>query len=111
VYRVEGIGTELAFTANASRRDSMLSPMDHKVIEDWWAPASVEILNADGAAERLAQQANHWPLWPALVLIAGLLLIAETIYVHRLCPRTNPKAADAVVPVHGLMKSVVEKSA
>ena len=45
-------------------------------------------------------------MWPMLVLIAGALLIAEAIYVHWLCPRGNPKAAEAVVSQRGLLKTM-----
>jgi hypothetical protein len=110
VYRIEGAGSKpIVFVANAPRGDSPLSTMAAKALEEWWSPAALQVLSADEASEELAQQSSHWPLWPLLVLIAGLLLIAETIYVHWLCPRVNPKAADAVVPKRGMMKPVKEK--
>ena len=46
---------------------------------------------------------------PMFVLFAGMLLVAETIYVHVLCPRANPKAAEAVVPKRGVLKPVTGK--
>ena len=107
VYRVEGAGKKnFAFTVNTGRTDSGLSPMDAKALEAWWAPATVEIVSAETAAQQLEQQANAWPVWPALVALAALLLLAESVYVHRLCPRANPKAADAVVPQRGVMRPV-----
>jgi hypothetical protein len=109
-YRVEAGGKNSALVVNAGRGDSPLSPMDASTLESWWAPVPIEILSADAFGQRLDQQAHHWPLWPMLVVLAGLLLIAETIYVHRLCPRANPKAVDAVVPQRGVLRPVGEKS-
>lgn len=108
-YPVEGAGA-ITFTVNASRTDSPLAAMDAAVLAEWWAPASLDVVSADAAREQLGRQWSHWPVWPALVLLAGLLLIAETIYVHRLCPRANPKTAEAVVPQRGMMKPMAESS-
>jgi hypothetical protein len=106
-YRVETADAKtIVFTVNASRTDSPLSPMDKQALEEWWSPVPVEVLGMEDAAAQLAEQSRHWPLWPMLVLVAGVLLVAETVYVHVLCPRANPKAADSVVPKRGMMKRV-----
>jgi hypothetical protein len=105
-YRAQGEGKTHAFVVNASRADSPLRGMDAKTLEAWWAPASVEIVSMEAAMQQLQQPSNHWPLWPALIALAGLLLLAETVYVHRLCPRANPKPADAVVPRRGVMRPI-----
>ena len=108
VYRIEGSDKKpLAFTVNTPRGDSPLSPMDAKALAEWWSPVVPEMLSAESAGQRLETPSRAWPVWPALVLFAGMLLVAETVYVHRLCPRANPKAAEAVV---GIMKPVGEKS-
>ncbi len=107
VYRVEGLGKQnLVFVANASRTDSPLGSMDAESLKAWWSPADLEILGADAASQRLEQREFQWPLWPALIVMAGCLLLAESVYVHHLCPRANPKTADAVVPQRGLMKPI-----
>ena len=109
-FRIEGAGkNNIVFAVNAPRTDSPLSPMDAQALTEWFAPASVDIVSAESASQQLGEQSSHWPLWPALVLLASLLLIAETIYVHLLCPRANPKTADAVVPQRGVMRPVGEK--
>jgi hypothetical protein len=109
-YRIEGAGKNaMIIVANAPRRDSPMVAMDAKALEDWWSPAGFEVVSAETAAEQLGQQSGHWPLWPLFVLIAGILLVAETIYVHRLCPRANPKAVKAVVPKRGVLKPVEAK--
>ena len=104
-YRVEKAGKDdLVFAVNASRTDSRLAPMDAKVLTEWFAPTAIEIVTTESAQQQLSQQSSHRPLWPALVLLAAFLLVVETIYVHRLCPRANPKSADAVVAERGVMK-------
>ena len=85
--------------------------MDAKALEDWWSPVTLEVLGSEAAAEQLGQQSGGWPLWPLFVLLAGVLLVAETIYVHRLCPRANPKTVKAVVPKRGVLKPVEAKQA
>lgn len=103
-FRVESADkSSLIFTVNAARGDSPLRAMDTKALEEWWAPAAVEVLSAETAAQRLEAPTPAWPLWPTLVLLAGILLVAETVYVHRLCPRADPKAAQAVP---GILKPV-----
>jgi hypothetical protein len=104
IYRVEGTdGKPLVFCVNASRGDSPLRPMDVNALEEWFAPLAVEVLSVETARERWQAPTRAWPVWPVLIALAGVLLIAETIYVHRLCPRANPKKAEAVV---GLLKPV-----
>ncbi|HZZ77951.1 MAG TPA: BatA and WFA domain-containing protein [Gemmataceae bacterium] len=106
-YRIEIAGKKpFVLVANAPRRDSALAAMDAKSLQDWWPGVELEVISADAAAEQLSQQSSHWPLWPLFVLLAGMLLVAETIYVHRLCPRANPKTVEAVVPNRGVLKPV-----
>ena len=71
----------------------------------------MNIVSFENAMQELADLPSHWPMWPLLVLVAGMLLVAETIYVHWLCPRANPTAAKAVVPKRGMMKPVGETTA
>jgi len=104
-YRVEGSKGNIGrFVVNVKRFDSAMQAMDGATLTDWWAPAHVELMTTDAAAQEIDQQSRHWPIWPALVLLACVLLIAETIYVHWLCPRANPKTADAVVTGQGMLK-------
>jgi hypothetical protein len=113
VYRVERpgkAGSDFAFAVNVGRDGSALAPMDGKTLEEWWQPAALELLSADAAAERFAAESGGWPLWPTLVLGACLLLVAETVYVHRLCPRLNPAVAASVVPQRGLLNPLSEKA-
>ncbi len=106
VYHVEIDGkTEKAFTVNTSRTDSPLSPMDGEALKAWWSPADVEVIAAEDALRRFTATPAPWPVWPMLVVLAALFLIAEAIYVHHLCPRANPTAADGVVPQRGVLRT------
>jgi hypothetical protein len=107
VYRVELQGDSAKawpFTVNASRDASPLTPMDAKTLEEWWSPAEFELIGGDAALARLDATSTGWVLWPALVMLAGIVLLAETIYVYRLCPRSNPAVVESVVPHRGIMK-------
>jgi Aerotolerance regulator N-terminal/von Willebrand factor type A domain len=111
VYRIEGVGKKgFVFTVNAARTDSPLSPMDRSTLEAWWSPAPVDITSAETARERIEPSSGGWPIWPTLIVLAGLLLIAETIYVHRLCPRADPKAAAGIVARRGVIEPVGGKA-
>jgi len=107
VYRVERDGKLLfPLVVNAGRGDSPLGTMDAKDLAEWWAPASFEMLSPETMAERLQTASSYRMLWPALVFLGGLLLLGETIYVYRLCPRVNDVVAESVVPQRGLLRPV-----
>jgi hypothetical protein len=112
VYRVERAGKDdVVFAVNADPSASPLTPMDTRTLEQWWAPAAVEFLSAEDAARRFGGGTSGFPLWPALILAACLLLLVETIYVYRLCPRLNPAVAESVVSRRGLLRPLNEKTA
>lgn len=102
-YRGEQAGKPFAFVANVNRAGSPLTAMDGATLESWWAPASVEVVNVETATRQITQS-GAWPLWPALLFLAGLLLLAETIYVHRLCPRSDPAVVESIVPQRGVLQ-------
>jgi hypothetical protein len=109
IYRVERPGkSAVPFAVNVSRDGSALTPMDAKVLAEWWQPANVEMLSQDQATERYASDSAGWPLGPLLVLAGCLLLLVETVYVYRLCPRLNPSAAASVVPQRGLLRPLTQ---
>jgi hypothetical protein len=85
--------------------------MESKTLHEWWAPAVVETLREEAVAERLSgAPASSWPLWPALVLFAALLLLVETIYVAVLCPRAAPTLVGSIVPHRGLLRPLNENT-
>jgi hypothetical protein len=86
VYRVEQAGQGAgSFVVNASRGRSALAPADGKTLQAWWSPTSLETLTPETAAGRLSAADSAWPMWPALVLMAGVLLLLESVYVAVLC--------------------------
>jgi hypothetical protein len=107
VYRVERSGGTVkgfAFVVRVGPGDSVLTAMDAATLKKWWEPARLEIVRHDEAAKRLAERTGVGDLWPWLIVLAGVLLLAETYFVYRLCPRPNPTAADAVVHKRGLLR-------
>jgi len=113
IYHVvveDGSAKAWSFAVNSGRDASPLTPMDSKTLEEWWVPAEFELVRGDAALARLETGLTGWTLWPALVLLAGILLLAETIYVYRLCPRSNPAVVESVVPQRGIMKPMGESA-
>jgi hypothetical protein len=112
VYRVEPRepGKGWSFAVNTGRAASPLVPMDADALAAWWSPADFELVGIDAALARLDAAGHGWSLWPLLIVLGGLVLIAETVYVNRLCPRSNPVVVESVVPQRGILKPVTEKS-
>jgi hypothetical protein len=108
VYQVQKANGEksFSFVVNVGGGDSALTPMDAAVLRQWWTGAGFEILSADDAAQRFATQATGLPVWPLLLVLAGLALLVETYVVHRLCPKVNPEVVDSVVPQRGMLRPV-----
>ncbi len=104
-YKVQHAGKTQVFTVNGSRTASNLASLDAKILEAWWAPVPVEVLSMEGAQERAAA-ATAWPLWPTLIFLGGVLLLAETIYVYRLCPRRDPSVVESIVPQRGVLQAL-----
>ncbi len=105
VYRVErAAGTGFPVVVQVGHGDSMLAPMDPETLRRWWEPAGCEILRGDDLGRRLDAEAGRHAAWPWLLLLAGLVLLAETYLVHRLCPRANPKLVQNIVGRRGLFR-------
>jgi hypothetical protein len=110
VYRLErSSGKPGAFVVNVGRGDSVLTPTDPAILTQWWQPTAFEVLGPDAASKRLALADISLSLWPILVGLAALLLLIETYFVHRLCPRVNPTVAEVVVHRRGLLRPLGEK--
>ena len=82
---------ELTFIVQAGRGDSVLHPTDMAQLRQWWMVADFRALSPAAVLERHGglQRLNVSP-W--LVLVGLLTLLAEMYFVHRLCPRMNPRA-------------------
>ena len=105
VYRVKrSSGKESSFVVNVGRGDSVLTPLDAAILAQWWRPVPCEVRGPDDAARRLDQSGSALPLWPWLVGLGAVLLLLETYFVHRLCPRANPTTAQNIVHRRGLLR-------
>jgi hypothetical protein len=100
VYRVECSGRggrSSSFVVQVGRGDSILTPLDGGTLQKWWEPAGCDIVGPDAFRQNLASGQGRLPLWPILVALAGLMLLAEMFFVHWLCPRVNPSIVESVV--------------
>ena len=89
--------TGFPIVVQASRADSDLTPQDSAMLTKWWAPADVAVVEAKSIVPDAGTRAGRRALWPRLMLIAGLCLVAEMFFVHWLCPRVNPPMARSIV--------------
>lgn len=107
-YRVERsavAGKDFIFVVNVGRGDCILAPTDVQTLGKWFEPAVLEVVDPNAEAPRLAAGPSELALWPWLIGLAGMLLLAETFLVHWLCPRVNPALATVVVHRRGLLRS------
>lgn len=103
VYQVRRDGAKNAtadvgptsFVVQVGRGDSPIAPVDADVLASWWKPAQVEIVRADAVRSGMAGSPASLAVWAAL--LAALLLAVETLVVHRLCPKMNPRVAESIV--------------
>jgi hypothetical protein len=105
VYHVErGGGAGFAVVAQVGRGDSVLAPVDIGTLKRWWEPAGCEVVRGDELGKHLDAEAGNHAVWPWLLALAGLVLLAEMYLVHRLCPRANPKLVQNIVGRRGLLR-------
>jgi hypothetical protein len=95
-YRVEGAGEPVAFTVNAGRGDSAMSPLDPEVLRTWWRPLECSVEAASGSDTAMPVK-SAFPLWPALLVAAALVLMIETLAAGWLCPRLTPPATTSLL--------------
>ncbi len=104
VYHVERGKTSIPIVVQASRADSVLAPMDTATLRRWWERADFEVIPAADLDKDQNADAGRFGLMPWLLLLGGLVLLAETYLVHRLCPRANPKLVQNLVAPRGLSR-------
>ena len=102
IYRVERPAAGFPVVVQVGRGDSVLEPMDRATLRQWWAPADCEVIRAADLERTPAVSGGGLALWPWMLLLAGLVLLAEFYLVHRVCPRASPKLVQNLVA----MKSV-----
>lgn len=109
IYRVEGGAGQVAasqvFVVQAGRGDSTLTPVDPEALRKWWAPLAAEVVTPAAVTASARAGDGRVALWPPLVAIACLVLVAEMFLVHWLCPRMNPGIAAPVVGRRRMFRS------
>jgi len=96
VYQVLRNGeSEFSFVLQPGRGDSDLRSTEPAVLDRLWAEANFETISYDaviqGNANDQRRNLAHW-----VVAVCTLLLLIEMYFVHRLCPRMNPRTAEPV---------------
>jgi hypothetical protein len=99
VYRVRrpGVDHSMTLVVNVGRGDCALSPMPIATLTQWWEPVSFDVVRPDALPAGVEIAESPLVLWPVLVALAGLLLLAEMFFVHRACPAVNPAVNTPVV--------------
>lgn len=96
VYRVERpSGKAVSFVLQVGKGDSVLTPIEPATLTRWWEPVRCEVIGAD--APTRASSLERQALWPWLLGIGGLALLAEMFFVHWLCPRPSPVTVTASI--------------
>jgi hypothetical protein len=78
--------------------------MDTALLQRWWEPADFAVIPADALKQHLDAESSRSALWPWLLLLAGLVLLVEMYFVHRLCPQANPKLVTNLVALRGMAR-------
>ena len=100
LYQIERAGTAISVVVQVGRSDSVLEPMDGATLRQWWEPTGCEVIRAaDLGRDPVA--GGGFRLWPWLLLLSGVVLLAEFWLVHRVCPRASPKLAQNLVTRKG----------
>ena len=99
IYTVEiaGSAEKAVFTVQPSRVDSPLTGMNPDLLRQFWAPASLELIAEEDFSEKAlaANRENRLLIWPWLIGVGCVVMIAEMFLVHWVCPRLNPSVAEA----------------
>lgn len=103
VYRlayktVEGAQKQVPLVVQAGRAFSSLARIDDDILRQWWEPAEVSLAPPDAEASGKEIRARSDILLAALLALALLAFLAETLLSSRLCPRIKPAiVSDSVV--------------
>lgn len=102
--RGESGAAELNFVVHVGRGDSTVTKTDVETLRTWWAGAAFETIHPDPSEKPEAAVATRRVLlWPWLLALAALVLLAEMYFVHRLCPVMNPAVTHSTVARHGIL--------
>ncbi len=108
VYALRASGdagsTRVNFVVHAGRGDSTVTKADAETLRAWWGKATFDIIHPDPSARpEEAVAGGRVLLWPWLLALGALVLMAEMYFVHRLCPVMNPAVTGSTVAKHGIM--------
>jgi hypothetical protein len=104
--RAEGDGGSVhtQFAVNAGLGDAAVQKMDGEILRSWWSGAGFEIIHPDaGDVEGDLMRGGRLLLWPALLVFAALMFLAEMFFVHRFTPAMNPAAVGSTVVRQGIV--------
>lgn len=105
VYRIERSGSSSVVVVQPGRGDSTLAPMEYETLRGWWKPVDGQVIRASDLDAYMKETAGRAGLWPWLLLSAGVVLLVETFFVHRLCPRASPKLVSSIVAPRSALQS------
>lgn len=111
VYRIRRDGAdnaETTFVVQVGRGDSVVEPLEAETVRTWWQPAKCEFVTAANLQAATVGGITSLTVWA--VVLAACLLACETLLVHRLCPRMNPKAAESIVQRRPIVSSVANSA-
>lgn len=92
----------MCFVVQAGRAEGVLGAIDGAMLQRWWSPVAFEAVTADAAERGAVSRFSRLPLWPWMVALGSLALLAEMYLVHRFCPQMNPNIVEPVVRRRGL---------
>ena len=96
VYQLKTGGsppTATPLVVQARGEDSYLEPLADESLRAWWKGAELEIVDGAAGLPPRFLEAGSFALTPWMVTLACLLLLAEMLLVHYVCPRRNPEVA------------------
>lgn len=114
VYRVQREGGDARgfnLVVQVGRGDSVLTPLEATTLKKWWEPVACDIRSPADLRQELETHQGPNPLWPTLVTLACLMLLAEMFFVHWLCPRVHPAIVGSIVHKGRILASSSQKEA
>lgn len=86
-----------AFVVRPARRDSLLDRGDADALAAAWSPMTVNMVSSESQRKALIAAQSRTSLWPLMMILASLVLLAEMYFAHKLCPRVQPVVTSPIV--------------
>lgn len=97
----EGDTHRFPIVVEPAPRGHDLARLPADMLEAWWAPAKVRVVQPESLDSVISGSGMGWRLTPWLLALACALLAAEMFFVHRLCPSVNRPLAEAAIHRRG----------